>query len=225
MALQAALGALAMFGYLALGVAAIARGVPVGTAALISALQPIATAALAGPLLGERVTGRQWLGLLLGLGGIAAAVGGGTGQAPPAAYLLSLASMASLVAATLLAKAAPTAMPAPVAAARWGVSGERLASVIGWRNEAMDRPRLAAWIQETFVTTGLMVMPQAVQEPTVGSVALQGAPGKTAQMRLIRILEAARVRVTDKLAGLVAQLEVPFTQVLRDLRGLLEKHR
>lgn len=110
-ALQAALGALAMFGYLALGVAAIARGVPVGTAALISALQPIATAALAGPLLGERVTGRQWLGLLLGLGGIAAAVGGGTGQAPPAAYLLSLASMASLVAATLLAKAAPTAMP------------------------------------------------------------------------------------------------------------------
>ena len=57
--LQALLGTLAMFGYLALGVGAIDLGVPAGTAALISALQPLATAALVGPALGERVRPRQ----------------------------------------------------------------------------------------------------------------------------------------------------------------------
>lgn len=110
--LQALLGLLAMFGYLALGVAAIDRGVPVGTAALISALQPLATAALAGSVLGERVPGRGWLGLAIGFGGVALAVGGSLGDAPAWAYGLSLLSMASLVAATLIAKAMPDATPA-----------------------------------------------------------------------------------------------------------------
>lgn len=105
--LQALLGALAMFGYLALGVAAIDRGVPVGTAALISALQPLATAALAGPLLGEIVRGRQWIGLGIGFWGVALAVGGSPGTAPLWAYGLCLLATASLVAATLLATALP----------------------------------------------------------------------------------------------------------------------
>ena len=43
-------------------------------AALIVCLQPILTAAVVGPLLGERVTPRQWLGLLLGFGGVALVV-------------------------------------------------------------------------------------------------------------------------------------------------------
>jgi drug/metabolite transporter (DMT)-like permease len=50
--------------------AGLERGVPAGVMALIMALQPIITATLVGPLLGERVTLRQWLGLLLGLGGV-----------------------------------------------------------------------------------------------------------------------------------------------------------
>lgn len=109
---QALLGVLAMFGFLALGIGAIDQGVPVGTAALISALQPLATAALAGSVLGERVPIRGWLGLGTGLGGVALAVGGSLGDAPAWAYGLSLLSMASLVAATLLAKALPDATPA-----------------------------------------------------------------------------------------------------------------
>ena len=45
-------------------------GLPAGVAALIMGLQPLLTATVAGRLLGERVTARQWLGLLLGLVGI-----------------------------------------------------------------------------------------------------------------------------------------------------------
>ena len=110
-AIQSTLGAFAMFGYLALGVKAIELGVPAGTAALISALQPLATAALVAPLLEERVDRTQWLGLAIGLAGVGLAVGGALGHAPLWAYALSLASMASLVLATLVAKAVPDTTP------------------------------------------------------------------------------------------------------------------
>jgi len=46
---------------------AIADGLPVGVASLIVCLQPLLTAFAAGLLLAEKVTGRQWLGLSLGL--------------------------------------------------------------------------------------------------------------------------------------------------------------
>ncbi|WP_376962448.1 DMT family transporter [Azospirillum sp. A26] len=49
---------------------AIAHGLPAGVTALIVGIQPLLTAALSGPLLGERVSGRQWVGLLLGLAGV-----------------------------------------------------------------------------------------------------------------------------------------------------------
>lgn len=107
---QAMLGTFAMFGYLALGVKSIDMGVPVGTAALISALQPLATAALAAPLLNETVRLRQWLGLVIGLGGVAMAVWGTLGTAPLVAYGLSFAATLSLVAGTLLAKRFETSM-------------------------------------------------------------------------------------------------------------------
>ncbi|WP_207481491.1 DMT family transporter [Arenibaculum pallidiluteum] len=49
---------------------AIAHGLPAGLTALIVGLQPLLTATLVGPLLGERVTRRQWAGLVLGLAGV-----------------------------------------------------------------------------------------------------------------------------------------------------------
>lgn len=49
---------------------ALGKGVGAGTAALIVCLQPVITAGLVGPLLGERVSARQWLGLALGLAGV-----------------------------------------------------------------------------------------------------------------------------------------------------------
>jgi drug/metabolite transporter (DMT)-like permease len=50
---------------------AIRAGVPAGLVALVAGLQPLLTASVAGPFLGERVGGRQWLGLCLGLVGVA----------------------------------------------------------------------------------------------------------------------------------------------------------
>jgi drug/metabolite transporter (DMT)-like permease len=52
----------------------ISLGVPAGLAALMVSLQPLTTALVAGPYLGERLRGRQWLGLLLGLFGVALVV-------------------------------------------------------------------------------------------------------------------------------------------------------
>jgi drug/metabolite transporter (DMT)-like permease len=45
-------------------------GMPAAIVALIVGLQPLLTATIVGPLLGERVIARQWLGLALGFAGI-----------------------------------------------------------------------------------------------------------------------------------------------------------
>ncbi|PAU75236.1 DMT family transporter [Halomonas salipaludis] len=50
-------------------------GMPAGLASLLVGLQPLLTAALAGPLLDERLSRWQWLGLSLGLVGIAMVLG------------------------------------------------------------------------------------------------------------------------------------------------------
>lgn len=49
---------------------AVAHGLPAGISALIAGLQPLLTALLAGRLLGEDVTRRQWLGVVLGIAGL-----------------------------------------------------------------------------------------------------------------------------------------------------------
>ena len=102
---QAGIGLLAQGVYLLGAVKAVELGVATGTAALIAALQPIAAGALAGPVLGEHVRPWQWLGLVLGLGGVTLVVGGeldaGHGVAP-LAYALPVLGMGGLVAATLL---------------------------------------------------------------------------------------------------------------------------
>ena len=63
-------GALLHGGYLAGVWWAIAQGLPAGIAGLFTALQPLLTALLAAPLLGEKVTPRQWLGIAAGFVGI-----------------------------------------------------------------------------------------------------------------------------------------------------------
>jgi drug/metabolite transporter (DMT)-like permease len=54
---------------------AIHRGMSAGLAALIVGLQPLLTAVLGQVMLGERVSPRQWLGLLLGLTGVGLVLG------------------------------------------------------------------------------------------------------------------------------------------------------
>lgn len=63
-------GVLLHGGYLGGVFTSIYAGMSAGLCALIVGVQPILTAFAAAPLLGERVTAKQWSGLLLGLGGV-----------------------------------------------------------------------------------------------------------------------------------------------------------
>lgn len=66
-------GVLVHAGYIGGVWCAIRLGMPAGLAALIAGMQPVLTA-FAAPLIGEKVRPRQWLGLLLGLSGVALVV-------------------------------------------------------------------------------------------------------------------------------------------------------
>ncbi|RCV56998.1 DMT family transporter [Marinitenerispora sediminis] len=102
---QAVIGVLSQSGYLLTVYYAIQLGVSSGTTALVDGLQPLVAGALAGPLLGQYVSRTQWLGLCLGVGGVAivtAADAAAGGAAAWWAYLVPFAGMVSLVAATFL---------------------------------------------------------------------------------------------------------------------------
>jgi drug/metabolite transporter (DMT)-like permease len=58
-------------GYLAPIYWAVTHGLPGGVSALIVGLQPLVTAFMAVPVLGERVSGKHWLGLVTGIIGVA----------------------------------------------------------------------------------------------------------------------------------------------------------
>lgn len=66
-------GVLVQAGYLGGVWCAIKLGMPAGLSALIVGMQPILTA-FAAPLIGESVRGRQWIGLMFGLCGVALVV-------------------------------------------------------------------------------------------------------------------------------------------------------
>ena len=95
-------------GYLGGVFYAISVGVPAGVSAVVVSLQPVLTAVLASRVLGERLVRRQWLGLALGVTGVALVVGpglaasGGSSAALPATGLLAcLVALASGTVATL----------------------------------------------------------------------------------------------------------------------------
>ena len=104
-AVQSVVGLLAQGVYLTGVVGAVEFGVTAGTSALVAALQPLLAAALAGPVLGERVSRQQWAGLAVGLVGVTLVVGGDAGvggDVPLWAYAMPFVGMAGLVAATLV---------------------------------------------------------------------------------------------------------------------------
>lgn len=86
------------------------RGLPAGISALVVGMQPLLTAALAGLLLGERVSARQWIGLALGFGGVALVVGsragvdGAGGEALVHMLIPALAALLGITAGTLYQK-------------------------------------------------------------------------------------------------------------------------
>lgn len=99
-------GVLLQAGYLGGVFAAIHQGMPAGVSALITGLQPLSTALLGGWLLAERVTRRQWGGLVLGLVGVLLVVGERiqVGGMTPLSIGLAFLALASITLGTLWQK-------------------------------------------------------------------------------------------------------------------------
>ncbi len=106
-ALHAGMAGLLVHGLYLGGVfCAITRGVSLGTISLIVGMQPVLTAMAAGPLLGERLGPRQWLGVALGFAGVLLVVSGqwraGAGDAT--GYLWGALALAGITLGTLYQK-------------------------------------------------------------------------------------------------------------------------
>ena len=67
----------------------ISIGMPTGIAALIVTLQPVLTNALSGPVLSEKVSVKQWMGVLLGFSGAVIVLGFDIGSKIPTAGLIA----------------------------------------------------------------------------------------------------------------------------------------
>ena len=76
----------------------ISIGMPTGIAALIVTLQPVLTNALSGPMLGEKVSSKQWIGVLLGFAGATLVLGLDIGSEIPITGLI--ATIIALIAIT-----------------------------------------------------------------------------------------------------------------------------
>lgn len=107
-------GALLQGVYLGAGYWAVAQGLSAGVMALLGALQPLATAAVAAPLFGERLSRRGWAGMALGLAGVvlvlepkltAATAPTPHGSAPAwLVVLISIVAVGAITAGTLFQK-------------------------------------------------------------------------------------------------------------------------
>lgn len=99
-------GVLMHAGYLGGVWAAIKAGAPAGTVALIVGLQPLLTAVWVSARGHHRVEPAQWLGLVLGLGGLALVVWHKLGgELTPGNLALSLLALSAITAGTLYQKA------------------------------------------------------------------------------------------------------------------------
>ena len=93
----------------------ISIGMPTGIAALIVTLQPILTNALSGPILNEKVTTKQWVGVLLGFLGAALVLGLDIGTDIPLLGLIStIVALISITTSTIWQKKLSNNLPLPV---------------------------------------------------------------------------------------------------------------
>ena len=93
----------------------ISIGMPTGIAALIVTLQPILTNALSGPILNEKVTTKQWIGVLLGFLGAALVLGLDIGTDIPLLGLIAtIVALISITTSTIWQKKLSNNLPLPV---------------------------------------------------------------------------------------------------------------
>ncbi len=93
----------------------ISLGMPTSIAALIVTLQPILTNALSGPILGEKVTIKQWIGVLLGFVGAALVLGLDVGiEIPFLGLVATIVALISITTSTIWQKKLSNNLPLPV---------------------------------------------------------------------------------------------------------------
>ena len=93
----------------------ISIGMPTGIAALIVTLQPVLTNALSGPILGEKVNSKQWIGVLLGFIGAALVLGLDVGFGIPLFGLIAtIVALIAITTSTIWQKKLSTNLPLSV---------------------------------------------------------------------------------------------------------------
>ena len=93
----------------------ISIGMPTSIAALIVTLQPVLTNALSGPILGEKVTFKQWIGVLLGFIGAVLVLGLDIGSNIPLLGLLAtIIALIAITTSTIWQKKLSNNLPLPV---------------------------------------------------------------------------------------------------------------
>jgi len=93
----------------------ISIGMPTGIAALIVTLQPILTNALSGPILGEEVKMKQWIGVLLGFVGAALVLGLDIGfEIPLLGLIATIVALIAITTSTIWQKKLSNNLPLSV---------------------------------------------------------------------------------------------------------------
>ena len=106
-------------------------GMPTGIAALIVTLQPILTNALAGKFLGEKVTFKQWIGVILGFIGAALVLGFDIGLSLPVlGVIASFVALLAITTSTLWQKKISNDLPLSVSNMYQAIGGCSLHIII-----------------------------------------------------------------------------------------------
>ena len=93
----------------------VSKGMPTAIAALIVTLQPILTNILSGPILGEKVSFNQWLGVLLGFAGAAMVLGWDVGlDIPLSGFIATILSLIAITTSTIWQKKLSNSLPLSV---------------------------------------------------------------------------------------------------------------
>lgn len=158
------------------------RGLPAGIAALVGSLQPLLTAMLAKPLLGEYVGGRRWLGIGTGFVGaglvLAPKVGAaGTAAIPLPALAACLGAMVAMTLGTLWQKRTAAGADLLANAAIQFAGAALLTAPLALATEAgrfeVGAPLLAGMAWSVFVNSvaGILLLLWLIRRGAVAGVA------------------------------------------------------
>ncbi len=102
----------------------ISIGMPTAIAALIVTLQPVFTNALSGPILNEKVSAKQWIGVLLGFVGAGLVLGFDLGSKIPIAGLIAtIIALLAITISTLWQKKLSNNLPLSVSNMNQAIGG------------------------------------------------------------------------------------------------------